>query len=150
MPARTCTMARSSMPTDGRLAHAMTAWGDLRRTSCRISTSSLSGSGTDIRIIAWVISSGSDANHGDAYVSSTATKHRCFSRPAPIPNRHSRTRATAGLAKDPRDPANEAHPPPAEFAAETAEQHHDVPIEECGGNLLLLVRLHVRDGLLVH
>src|SRR2546430_14845839 len=47
----------------------------------------------DIRTIAWLISSGSEVNHGDAYASSTATKHRCFSRPAPIPNRHSRTRA---------------------------------------------------------
>src|SRR5207245_1990779 len=48
MPARTCTIVRSSGVADGRLDHAIIACGDLRRTSGRISVSYWSGSGTDI------------------------------------------------------------------------------------------------------
>src|SRR2546426_2514021 len=52
MPAKIWTAVRSSFVPEDVLAHAMTAGGDLRRTSCRISMSSLSGSGTDISTIA--------------------------------------------------------------------------------------------------
>src|SRR5438093_1337987 len=52
MPAKIWTTVRSSFVPEDTLAHAMTASGDLRRTSCRISMSSLSGSGTDISTIA--------------------------------------------------------------------------------------------------
>src|SRR5437870_402225 len=68
----------------------------------------------------------------------------------PLDREGHRREGDAGIAEDPCDAADEAHAPPAEFAAETAEHHHHVPIEQGGGDLLLLVRLHVRDGLFVH
>src|SRR2546428_506030 len=68
----------------------------------------------------------------------------------PLDREGHRREGDAGVAEDPRDAADEAHAPPAKFAAETAEHQHDVPIEQGGGDLLLLVRLHVRDGLFVH
>src|SRR5439155_26719119 len=46
--------------------------------------------------------------------------------------------------------ADEAHPPAAQFASEAAEDQDHVPVEECRGDLLLLVRLHLLDRLLVH
>jgi len=68
----------------------------------------------------------------------------------PLDREGHRREGDASVAEDPRDAADEAHAPPAEFAAETAEHHHEVPIEQGGRDLLLLVRLHVRHGLFVH
>src|SRR6266700_4392212 len=76
VPARICTDARSSAATEDTSAQARTAVGDRRRICRKTSGSSRSGSGTDTRTRAWLISSGRDVNHGEAYASSTARKHR--------------------------------------------------------------------------